>query len=529
MNSSSSQNKEPANSDGSDQTIYQWLQTQERAQPDGVAIATADKELTFRQLGEATRSLAAGLARLGVGRGDVVAVQLPNIPEFLTLLLATSARGAILQTLHMPYRESELETLLVHSGAKAAVALGAFKDRSPAGEIIRLRNKIPRLESVIAVGAPVEGTHDYATVCTATPDPDTVLEADVDAPYLLLYTSGTTAQPKGVAHSSRQFLQNAALASTELDLTNHDRVTSLAPFSHLYGMFTLQIALAAGSCTAMIPAFNPQTFLGDLADLIPTALFTAPAHLAPFIASDKLTPSSLATTRLVCLSGSAVPPQLAQAVDDLLPNGSVIGLWGMTELQVGAFGRPGDPLQSRISTAGRAATGIQLRTVDSDGAELPSGNEGELQARDSSVFSEYLNDSEATAAAFTSDGWFKTGDLAEIDANGYLRITGRTKEIINRGGIKYNPADVEAILVNHPAIAVCAIVPVPDSTLGERGCLCVQTTPGETITLEEACQLLDENKMAKYKWPERLELFEELPMTPTRKVQRGKVAALLNK
>lgn len=297
-------------------------------------------------------------------------------------------------------------------------------------------------------------------------------------PYLLLYTSGTTAQPKGVAHSSRQFLQNAALASAELGLTTQVRVTSLAPFSHLYGMFTLQIALAAGSCTAMIPAFNPQTFLDDLTKLTPTALFTAPAHLAPFIASGQLTPSSFGKTRLVCLSGSAVPPQLAQAVDDLLPGGSVIGLWGMTELQVGAFGRPNDPLVSRTSTAGRVATGIQLRVVDSDGESLPSGTEGDLQARDSSVFINYLNDPAATKAAFTSDGWFKTGDLAEIDADGYLRITGRTKEIINRGGIKYNPADVEVILVNHPAIAVCAIVPVPDPTLGERGCLCVQTTPG---------------------------------------------------
>ncbi len=179
----------------------------------------------------------------------------------------------------MPYRESELETLLVHSGAKIAVVLGSFKDRCPAGEVIGLRNKIPQLEGVIAVGTPVEGTHDYATVSTTASDSDTVLEADVDAPYLLLYTSGTTAQPKGVAHSSRHFLQNADLASAELGLTSQDRVTSLAPFSHLYGMFTLQIALAAGSCTAMIPAFNPQTFLDDLADLTPTALFTAPAHL----------------------------------------------------------------------------------------------------------------------------------------------------------------------------------------------------------------------------------------------------------
>jgi acyl-coenzyme A synthetase/AMP-(fatty) acid ligase len=201
----------------------------------------------------------------------------------------------------------------------------------------------------------------------------------------------------------------------------------------------------------------------------------------------------------------------------------------MTELQVGAYGRPNDPLDTRITSTGRAATGMRLRVVDPEGNDLPSGVEGELQARDSSVFTSYLNDQQASKAAFTEDDWFKTGDLATIDTDGYLRITGRTKEIINRGGIKYNPAEVEAILANHPAIAMCAIVPVPDPTLGERACLCVQTTPGHTITLEEACKLLDDNKMAKYKWPERLELFDELPMTPTRKVQRAKVAALLSK
>ncbi len=517
------------NDSGSKQTIYQWLQTQEGSQPNGVAITSAAVTMTFAQLGEATRSLAAGLAELGVEPGDIVAVQLPNVAEYLIMLLATSARGAVLQTLHMPYRQSELEALLVHSGAKVAVVLGSFKDRSPAQELIDLGDKIPQLDTIVSVGTPTDGALDYAAVSTASPSPTAVVQANVDAPYILLYTSGTTAQPKGVAHSSRHFLENAKRASSELGLTKDDRVTSLAPFSHLYGMFTLQIAMAAGSCTTMIPAFNPQTIVDDLTELAPTALFTAPAHLAPLIASNQLTESSLRATRLVCLSGSAVPPALAQSVDDLLPDGSVIGLWGMTELQVGAYGRPDDPLDTRITSTGRAATGIRLRVVDAEGNDLPSGVKGELQARDSSVFTSYLNDQQASKAAFTDDGWFRTGDLATIDADGYLRITGRTKEIINRGGIKYNPAEVEAILVNHPAIAVCAIVPVPDPTLGERACLCVQATPGDTVTLEEVCQLLDDNKMAKYKWPERLELFDELPMTPTRKVQRSKVAALLSK
>lgn len=509
-------------------SLFEWLEVHERERPAATAIVGPGRTISFRELGEEARRLAAGLADVGVGPRDVVAAQLPNCPEFLTLLLATAARGATFQTLHMPYRHAELSNLLAHGRAKVAVALHAAKDRRPAAELEALQVDLPHLETVVAVGGATQGTIDFADLTIATPTAETVVEPDADAPYLLLYTSGTTAGPKGVPHTARRFLPNAASASAELELGPADRITSLAPFSHLYGLFTLQIGLAAGSCAAMIPAFDPTKVLDDLVELAPTALFTAPAHLAPFVANDLLQPAHFEGTRLVCMSGSKVPTPLARAVDGLLGDGSVIGLWGMTELQVGTFGRMDDPLESRLSTAGRAAAGMKLRVVDSDGKRVPAGTEGELEARGSSTFDGYLRNPDDTAVAFTDDGWFRTGDLAEIDPAGYLRLTGRTKEIINRGGVKYNPAEIEELVVAHPSVTNCAILPVADDLLGERGCLCVQIVDNTSITLDEVCDLLESHGVAKYKWPERLEAFEELPMTPTRKVRRGKLAALLS-
>ncbi|MEE9414381.1 MAG: class I adenylate-forming enzyme family protein [Acidimicrobiales bacterium] len=512
--------------EASARTLFEWLEAHERDRPEAPAIISSGRMISFRELAESTRRLAAGLASIGVGPRDVVAAQLPNCPEFFTLLLATAARGATLQTMHMPYRRAELSNLLGHGEAKVAVAVSATKERQPAAEIVALLPDLPRLETVVSLGISVEGATDFDDLAAAKPTADTISTPDVDLPYVLLYTSGTTAGPKGVPHTARRFLANASSASSELHLTPSDRITSLAPFSHLYGLFTLQIGLAAGACAAMIPAFDPTSLLEDLAELAPTALFTAPAHLAPFVANDLLQPEHLAKTRLVCMSGSTVPTPLATAVDALLNDGSVIGLWGMTELQVGTFGRTGDPFESRVSTAGRAAVGMDLRVVDSAGDALPAGSEGELQARGSSIFEGYLRSPEETEAAFTDDGWFKTGDLASMDRDGFLRLTGRTKEIINRGGIKYNPTEIEALVLAHPLVSSCALLPVADEILGERGCICVEARE-PSITLTELCALLDEHGVAKYKWPERIEFFDEFPMTPTRKVRRGVLAALL--
>ena len=193
----------------------------------------------------------------------------------------------------------------------------------------------------------------------------------------------------------------------------------------------------------------------------------------------------------------------------------------MSELQAGSFGRPGDPVKTRLNTAGRPAPGTRLRVVDSDGKALEAGHEGELEVTGPSVFDGYLNNDAETAAAFTGDGWFRTGDLAVIDAGGYVTLTGRVKEIINRGGVKYNPIDIELLIMTLDAVEACAIVPYSDPVLGERACLFVSQSAPAPLELADITALLEHKGIARYKWPERLKIITDMPMTPTRKVMRG--------
>ena len=231
----------------------------------------------------------------------------------------------------------------------------------------------------------------------------------------------------------------------------------------------------------------------------------------------------LSSVRLVVLAGAAVPPDLVRALAPHLPNGEVCQLWGMTELQAGLYTRIGDGVDLAARSAGQASPGTEVRIADEHGREVPRGEEGELQARGPSVFAGYYENPEATSAAFTADGWFRSGDTARMDEAGNVTLTGRLKDVINRGGVKYNPQELELLVESLPAVVQCAIAPVPDERLGERACCYVVLGPAESVTLEAICDFLLGHGIAKFKLPERLEIVEEMPLTPTRKVIKGRL------
>ena len=483
------------------------------------AIAGA-QPITYRELHARALALAAGLRGLGIGPGDIVAAQLPNGVEFLLCYLAAGYVGATLQTVHTPYRGGEVETLLSHSRAVAVVCLAQGKDGSPA-EIILARN-LPQLRHVIALGSPPPGAVAFASLLATAPDESALPAVAATDRFLLLYTSGTTAAPKGVPVDYRRFLTNATLCAAELRVDHGSVLLSAAPFTHLYGLFSVNLAFVSGAAIALLPAFTPAGLAAALDQSRPTGLFVAPAHMSACLNEGLLTRERLSSLHFVLISGSNCPPALAHAVQDLMPNGEVLQLWGMSEMQAGTFTRPGDPLAVRAGSTGRASPGTELRIADGT-IVLPPGTEGELQVRGISVFAGYLDNAAATAAAFTTDGWFRTGDLAQLDPTGNLKLTGRLKDVINRGGIKFNPADVEAAIAAHPAVAQCAIVPVPDPVLGERACCFVVLQPGATMTLDQLREWLRAKEVTKIKWPERLEVIDEMPLTPTRKVKKAEL------
>ncbi|HSD44422.1 MAG TPA: AMP-binding protein [Burkholderiales bacterium] len=511
-----------------DDTLRDWLDARARERPDRDALRQGERRVTWSELARLVRAFEYALDGLGIGKGDVVAVQLPNVVEFVVAYLAIAGRGAVMQTLHMPYRAAELETLLGHSGAAAAVVMAQAKEYAAAETVLGLRPKLPALRHVIAVGVPPAGALGFADLLSGAGagEPAPVVLSGAD-PFLLLYTSGTTSAPKGAPHAYQTLLGNVRVSAEALGIGPDDVLLSAAPYTHLYGLFTCTLPIATGATSLLLPAFSPP----DLAALIhagrPTAAFAAPAHIAACFALKLFDGKDLSSLRYLQMSGSAVPPALARAFEPLMRGGKVMQLWGMTELQAGAYTRLADDEPVRAETTGRPSPGTELRVVRDDGSSAPPGEEGELQVRGASVFAGYLNDPDATRAAFTADGWFRTGDLATIDAQGNTRLAGRTKDIINRGGVKFNPLDVETLLLKHPAIEQAVIVPMPDPVLGEKACLFVTLKSAATLTLAEVTGWLDAAQVSKLKWPERLEVVDAMPLTPTRKVIKGQLVKRL--
>lgn len=506
-------------------TLSRWLARHAAERPEAPALVHAGTALSWRELAARVAGFAAGLARAGVAPGETVAVQLPNLPEFVIAYLAICRLGAVMTTIHMPYRGAEFETLLRHSRARAIVCLAQAKDWSPAAAALGLQAQVPTLRAVIALGAPVAGALDYAEVAAApVAEIRDLPEPSAGDPFLLLYTSGTTSAPKAVPHNYHTLLSNARLGVPEHGIGPQDRILSAAPFSHLFGLYALHIGMAAGATQALLPVFTPPDLAQSIERDRPTALWTAPAHIAACRAGGLFERHDFSSLRLAIMSGSACPEELVRWFAARLPGCAVTQLWGMTETQGALYTRPGDALDVAATSAGRASPGTEVRVVGPDDSVCPAGEEGELQVRGCLLFAGFFDNPSANEAAFAEGGWYRTGDLASMDAAGNVAITGRGKDVINRGGHKFNPRDVEDLLDAHPKVLQSAIVPMPDPVLGERACCFATLRPGaDTLTLEELVDYLAERRIAKVKFPERLVIVAEMPLTPTRKIIKGRL------
>jgi acyl-CoA synthetase (AMP-forming)/AMP-acid ligase II len=253
----------------------------------------------------------------------------------------------------------------------------------------------------------------------------------------------------------------------------------------------------------------------------PTIVYGAPAHLAATLKAGELSGRDLSSVRQVIIGGSICPPHVAHEFEQHLPNGKVGILFGMTETLL-VTQTPFDADEAaRHATVGCPLPGIEARIVDAEGNPLSDGEEGELQLRGFTIMSSYVANDAANARAFTSDRWFRTGDLACFDGRGNVCITGRLVDVINRGGVKINPSDVESVIAEHAAVIDVALVPMPDDVLGERICAVVTLVPGAKLALEDLCAFLARRKIAKLRWPERVVVVDSMPMTPTKKIMKS--------
>jgi cyclohexanecarboxylate-CoA ligase len=520
--------RETASGRWNDDTVTTYLRRWAREAPDAnFATAPGYPPLTFAQALDKSERFAAALAARGIRRGDVVMVQLPSSPDFLIAYLAAARLGAVLSTLHMPYGPVEAEPLLRHARTRAVICGPATDKTDPPGMYKSLQPGLPKLDHVISVGPAREGVLSFADLIAAGDRAALPPDPRADDPVLMCYTSGTSAAPKAVPHSTQSMLANPCACAPIYQIGPGDRVLSAPPFSHAFGIYIANLTLMCGATVVCVPAFTPPSLAELLEQTRPTHAFLAPAHVAAMLHAGLLEGRDLASLRLMIISGSYTAPGLKRAIEAKLPNGTVIELWGMTETFAVVTGRPDEPAELRYDFIGRTTPGSEMRIAGSDGRVLPAGEEGELEVRGCSVFAGYFDNEAANLGLFTADGWLRTGDLAVMNESGHVRITGRLKDIINRGGVKFNPFDVEALIERHPAVFQCAIVPMPDQVLGERACCFVTLRPGKTLALADVTAWLAQHQVAKLKWPERLELIDAMPLTPTRKIIKGELMKLL--
>ncbi len=509
--------------------LDKWVATQ----PDAIAITGFNsmrgcrESLSFRQLDLFSKRIALGLVHYGIGKGDMVSFQLPNWWEFVALHLACVRIGAITNPVMPIFRERELSFMLAFAESKAIFVPREYRGFDHPAMIAGLRPQLPALEHVFVLGG--EGAQGFEQNFLHRR-----YEDEMDGPAIfaarrmsandvneMLYTSGTTGQPKGVMHTANTQFGNLQSLAGFIGLGDKDTLLMSSPLAHQTGfLYGIMMPLYLGIKTVYQDVWDAR----GAAQLIQDEKVTYTMASTPFLADLTDTPDvhkyDLGTLRLFLCGGAPIPRVLSErATKELDVN--VLALWGMSENGAVTITRPGDPMEKVFNTDGRAMPGVEVRIVDDTGRPVPADTEGLLQSRGCSAFVGYMKKPEMHGT--DADGWFDTGDYARMDKDGYIRITGRAKDILIRGGENIPVVEVEELLYRHPAIADAAIVGMPDDRLGERGCAFVTLHPGAKLGFEEMVAYLKDAKLARNYWPERLEVIAEMPRTASGKIQKFKL------
>jgi len=505
----------------SEETFASALARRAAEMPDHEAITDGTRRLSYAALAQGIDRVAARLRSLGIGEGDVVTIQIPNWIEFPLLFFALERLGAVAVTVSVDFRSRELEYIMRFADAKMFVTCASFRNFDYLAMAEELRPRLPKLASLCVVrGAARPGISslDDAVAASGLPAGFVPLRQGPDTVMRMAFTSGTTGNPKGVMHSHNTTLAAARILNGDLGLSSTDSMMVWLPCGLNWGYLTLVQSVLAGAKAVLLERFQPAAALDLIEREGVTYVPTAPASLTAILQEPDLGRRNLSSLKYVVSGGASAPVETIRAWRRAAP-GVLLELLGMLETGYQTYTRPGDDPELVAGSVGRPASHMGLRLIDGEGREVLAGVEGEICSDGPSVHLGYHNNPAANADAFLPDGWFRSGDLGMIDPAGNLRIVGRLKEMINRGGKKFFPREIEEILYTHPKVLYAAIVGIPDARLGERNCLCLVPKPGKPPTLEELVAFLGDS-VAAYKLPERLEIFEHLPFTPTGKIQR---------
>ncbi len=521
-----------AKADGAwtDRLMTDYLDAAVTRNPDGAAIVGLNSmtgrrdTLTYRQLQRAADRLALALVERGVQSGDVVSCQLPSWWQIAALYLACVRIGAGLNPLMPIFRHRELTFMLGFCEAKVLVVPREFRGFDFPRMIDEIRPELPKLEHLFVIESGDERDFERALLTRRLEDePDAAAIFAERRPQpnevtMLLYTSGTTGEPKGVMHTHNTLMHAGENLNIALALNETSSVFMPSPLAHVTGFI---IGLVEPIQLGIKVALQDHWDAVVAAQLIQDERLTTTVSATPFLADLTNTPAvrdyDLSSLIRFHCGGAPIPRALVQQARDEMQM-TVTSCWGMSEVCLVTTTTTDDPPEKSIQTDGRPVLGMEVRILDSDGRPVPTGEEGRLQARCHSLFVGYLKRPDAYAV--DADGWFETGDLARMDEDGYIRITGRSKDIIIRGGENIPVVEVEQLLYHHPAVADAAIVAMPDERLGERGCCFITLQEGRQLTFIEMQAYLRDKQLSRSYMPERLEIIPEMPRTPSGKIQK---------
>src|SRR5262245_62966764 len=489
-----------------------------------VEFATG-RRWTYRELADEVNAVAHGLVDLGVGKGDRVGIWAPNCAEWTFTQYATAKIGAILVNINPAYRVHELKYVLNQAGIRTLVAAPSFKTSDYAAMIEEVRPECPALQDVLLIDR-----EEWTSLVAIERGGSTALldelqaQLSADDPIHLQYPSRNTGFPKGATLSHHNILNNGYFVGELCSYTEADRICIPVPFYHCFGMVMGNLgATSHGACMVIpAPAFDPAATLAAVAAESCTSLYGVPTMFIAELADPAFDSFDLSSLRTGIMAGSPCPVEVMKQVIERMGMAEVTICYGMTETSpVSTQTRADDSIDRRVSTVGRVHPHLEVKIVDPEtGLTVPRGTPGEFCTRGYSVMLGYWEQPEKTAEAIDAARWMHTGDLAVLDEEGYLNITGRIKDMVIRGGENIYPREIEEFLYTHPDILDAQVVGVPDERYGEELMAWVRMREGAEPVTAEALRAFCAGKLAHYKIPRYVHIVDEFPMTVTGKIRK---------
>jgi acyl-CoA synthetase len=500
-----------------DRSLGQLIAASVASHADKPAVQDASGHtLRYRELEDQASRLAAFLAASGVGVGDVVTMHLPNWWQTAVVTYATFKLGAVINPLPPTYGWKDLAFIMNKSGAKAVIVPGRFRSVDYTEHLVRIANELAIAPAILVIGAGnIPMGHQFEDALRGPLLTQTHYAA-ADDPALLLFTSGSESKPKGVVHTHNTAIYGERALSGTLQLDQRDVCFMASPVTHTSGfMHGILMTLMTGGTVSLLDVFKGDAAVEQMMDCRATWTMGATPFLSDVVDSMERSGKRLPDLRYFLCGGAPIPEVVvrrAQAVGV-----RVLSIYGSTESPPHTVTWPADPIDAAWQADGRALPGIEVCAVDDEGRALPPGQQGEQWSRGPHAFIGYLGEPELSARALDADGWYHSGDLATVGAQGAVRIVGRIKDMIIRGGQNISTREVEDILMEHPACQSVAVIGLPDPRLGELGCAVVVCHPGKTLDFAAMTQFLLSRGVARFKLPEYLVLREALPATPAGK------------